>query len=154
MRISERVRQLGLELPAPPSALALYRPRLKSGNSLHISGQLSVDERGQVITGKAGASASIEVAQNAARRSALMVLAHLAAEVEDLENVEQCVELVGYVNASSEFGEHPEVVNAASQLLVDVLGEKGRHTRVAVGVASLPRGALTEISAKFTLREL
>jgi len=152
MRISERARQLGLELPAPPSALALYRPRIKTGNTLHVSGQLSIDERGLVITGKAGSSASLEVAQNAARRSALMVLAHLAAEVEHLEDVEQCVELVGYLNASGEFMEHPEVINAASQLLVDVLGAKGCHTRVAVGVASLPRGALTEISAKFTLR--
>jgi len=152
VRIVERVRQLGFELLDPPSALALYRPRLRSGNSLHISGQLSTDERGNVMTGKAGASASLEVAQNAARRSALMVLAHLAAEVENLEEVEHCIELVGYVNASTEFVEHLEVVNAASQLLVDVLGSKGSHTRVAVGVASLPRGALTEISAKFTLR--
>lgn len=145
--IAERLRELGLQLPPAPAALANYVPYVLADNVLYVSGQISKAADGSVITGQLGAGLSVEQGQAAARLSALNILAQAAAALGSLDRIARIARLNGFVNAAPGFTDHPKVMNGASDLMVDVLGDKGRHTRAALGSSSLPAGAATEIDA-------
>lgn len=145
--IDAKLAALGLALPPAASPIANYVPFHVQGDLLFISGQVSRSADGKVAAGKLGAGLSIEAGQAAARLCALNILAQAKAALGDLGRIAQVVKLTGFVNAAPDFADHPKVVNGASDLLVTVLGDKGRHTRSAVGVASLPAGAAVEVEA-------
>lgn len=138
--------ELGLALPDAPAPAANYVPYHFSGGLLFISGQVSRSADGG-IKGKLGAGLSVEDGQKAARLACLNLLAQVKAALGSLDRVGQVLRLTGYVNAAPDFADQPSVVNGASDLLVAVLGDKGRHTRTAIGVASLPSGFAVEIDA-------
>ena len=145
--IASRLSALGLTLPLAPQPVANYAPALTTGEWLFVSGQLSMTGDRRLLTGILGQSATAEDGQEAARCCALNILAQAKAALGSLERIGQVLRLTGFVACTPEFKDHPKVVNGASDLLVAVLGEKGRHTRSAVGVASLPLGAMVEIDA-------
>lgn len=152
----DRLRELGLELPAAPAALAAYVPTrtvpLGGGRSLvHVAGQVALVDGRPPHAGHVPEPVSVEDAQAAARGCALNVLAQLEAAA-GLENVEQVVELTVFVSSQAGFGGQPQVANAASELLADVLGEAGRHARASVGVNALPLDAPVEVSAVALVR--
>ncbi len=151
----ERLRALGLELPKPPAALASYVPTrlvpLGGGRSLlYVAGQVPLQD-GQFRTGRVPDQVAVEEAQAAARICALNVLAQIEAAA-GLEHVEQIAQVIGWVNCTADFAEQPQVINAASDLIAEVLGDAGRHTRAAVGSNSLPRGVTVEIAAVVVVR--
>jgi enamine deaminase RidA (YjgF/YER057c/UK114 family) len=151
----ERLRSLGLKLPAPPAAVASYVPTVLApigdGRSLlFIAGQVSVQD-GKRLTGRCPDEVSVEEAQDRARVCALNLLAQMDAAV-GLDNVEQVAQLTGFVLSADGFGEQPKVLNGASDLLVEVLGEAGRHTRAALGTNALPFSVTVEIAAIVVVR--
>lgn len=149
-RIARRLAELGIVLPAPPAPVASYVPALIAGRFLFISGQLST-ESGRLITGKLGAGTDIETGQKAARACALNIIAQAQMALGDLDRIRACVKLTGFVNAAPDFVDHPKVINGASDLMVQVFGDAGRHTRAAVGASSLPLGAAVEVEAIFEI---
>jgi enamine deaminase RidA (YjgF/YER057c/UK114 family) len=151
----QRLRELGYDLPEAPPALASYVPTrlvpLGGGRALlFVAGQVPRRD-GEMITGRVPDEVSLERAREAAQACALNVLAQVEAAV-GLDQVEQIAELAGFVNCAPEFGEQPEVINAASDLIVEVLGEAGKHTRAALGANALPRGVTVEITAVVVVR--
>lgn len=147
-----RLAELGLTLPAAPAAVANYVPSLQAGDLLYISGQISKAADGTLVTGHLGGGLAAEQGADAARLCALNILAQAKAALGSLDRVAQVVRLTGFVAATPQFSEHPKVVNGASDLMVAVLGDRGRHTRSAVGVASLPMNAAVEIDAILKVR--
>jgi enamine deaminase RidA (YjgF/YER057c/UK114 family) len=145
-----RLSELGLTLPDAPSAAANYVPTLITGNFLYVSGQLSVGPDAKIL-GTLGDGVSIEEGQKAAQLACLNILAQAKAALGSLDRIAQTVRLTGYVHATPDFTDHPKVINGASDLMVAVLGERGRHARAAVGVASLPLGVAVEIDAIFAI---
>lgn len=148
----QRLSAMGLKLPEAPKPVASYVPFIISGDQLFISGQISTDDAGRVLTGVLGAGMSIEDGQAAARHAALNILAQTKTALGSLERIAQVLRLTGYVASSGGFKDQPKVINGASDLLVAVLADAGRHTRSAVGVASLPLGACVEIDAILKIR--
>lgn len=151
----DRLRELGLELPPPPAAMASYVPTrlvpIADGRALlYVAGQVPVKD-GQRLTGRVPDEVSVEQAQEAARLCALNVLAQIQAAA-GLDQVEQVAQLIGFVLSAEGFGEQPKVINAASDLMVDVLGEAGRHSRAAVGANALPGSVTVEIAAVVVVR--
>jgi enamine deaminase RidA (YjgF/YER057c/UK114 family) len=151
----DRLRELGLELPPPPAALASYVPTrlvpIGDGRALlYVAGQVPIKD-GQRMTGRVPDQVSVEQAQEAARLCALNVMAQIEAAA-GLDNVEQIAQLIGFVLSAEGFGEQPKVINAASDLLADVLGEPGRHSRAAVGSNALPLSVTVEIAAVVVVR--
>jgi enamine deaminase RidA (YjgF/YER057c/UK114 family) len=146
-KVEARLQSLGIVLPAAPNPVANYVPSCVAGNLLFISGQISRGADGAVIKGRLGAELTVEQGRAAARLAALNVLAQVKAALGELDRVAQVVRLTGFVSATPEFTDHPQVVNGASDLMVEVLGDKGRHTRAAVGVSSLPMGCAVEVDA-------
>lgn len=143
----DRLAELGLKLPVPAVPLAAYIPVARTGNLLFVSGQLSADGNG-IITGISGQDIDLESARLAARQSALGVLAQIVHSAKvPLENIEQVIKLSIFVAATPQYSEHHLVANGASQLISDVLGDRGKHARAAFGVASLPMGAAVEVEA-------
>jgi len=150
-----RLRELGLQLPAPPAAVASYVPTrlvpVGEGRSLlYIAGQVSA-EGGKRLTGRCPDEVSVEQATAAARVCALNLLAQMEAAA-GLDNVERVMQLTGFVLSTDDFGDQPKVINGASDLIVDVLGEAGRHTRVALGTNALPFSVTVEIAAVAVVR--
>ncbi len=141
----QRLAALGLSLPAVPAAVANYVPAVRSGPLVFLAGQLPRGSDGKVIVGKVGRDCTAAEAEAAARTCALQLLAALKAEIGDLARVKRIVRVGGFVNCTPDFTAQPQVINGASDLLVAVFGERGRHARAAVGVASLPAGAPVEI---------
>lgn len=139
-----RLTELGLELPAPFPAYGNYVMAARAGRTLYSTGHVPIDGD-RAITGKVGRDLTTQDGYRAARLAALSLLATLRAELGDLDRLDHLVYLYGTVNAVPEFTEHTAVINGASDLLVDVLGEAGRHARLAVGVASLPGNVAVEI---------
>ncbi len=144
--IEEKIKSLGIQLPDPPTPAGSYIPVVKTGNLLFISGQIPMDNGKVVFTGKVSDD-NIEIAQKSARMCAINVLAQIKREVGNLDKVTKIIRLSGFVNSSSEFTQHPKVINAASDLIFEIFGNKGKHSRIAVGVTSLPLGSMTEIDA-------
>ena len=152
MPIETRLAELGVTLPDAPAPAANYVPFVISGNLLHISGQISQDENG-LIKGKLGADLSVEEGAQAARRCAISLLAQAKKACEgELGRIVRLVKLVGFVNSTADFTDQPKVINGASDFMVDVLGDAGRHARSAVSAASLPFGVAVEIEAIFEIR--
>ena len=150
--IESRLAGLGVTLPHAPAPAAVYVPYRKWGNLVHISGQVPWQD-GKVVTGKLGAGTSVEEGAAAARLCAIFVLAQLRdACGGDLNRVETAIKLTGFVNATLDFTEHPQVVNGASEFIEAALGEAGKHARSAIGVASLPLGAAVEVEGVFSIR--
>jgi enamine deaminase RidA (YjgF/YER057c/UK114 family) len=148
MSVEARLAELGLSLPVAPVPIANYVPWVRTGNTVYISGQVSRNADGTVMSGHLGDSMMTEQGTRAAKTCALGVLAQVAAALDgDWSRLKRVVKLTGFVAASANFREHPAVINGASDLLVEVLGDVGRHARSAVGVASLPLGAAVEIEA-------
>jgi enamine deaminase RidA (YjgF/YER057c/UK114 family) len=145
--IEARLAELGLTLPSAPNPVANYVPYAVTGNLLFISGQISKAADGTIVTGLLGRDVAVEAGQSAARLCALNILAQAKAALGDLDRIAQVVRLTGFVAATADFADHPKVVNGASDLMVEVLGDKGRHTRAAVGVAGLPMGSAVEVDA-------
>ena len=141
---AERLAQLGLELPPPPVPIASYVPFTYAGDLIVTSGVLPIRD-GQVSLGRLGADLSVEAGVEAARTAALSLLALLAASVGKLDRITGLLLLTGYVRSAPDFARHSDVVDGASHLLLQVLGEQGHHARVAVGVAELPREACLEL---------
>lgn len=151
MDLSAKLSDLGLSLPAAPTPAANYVPYVISGNQLFISGQISNGPDG-LICGKLGADMATEDGAKAAQTCALALLAQANAAVDgDFAKVKRLVKLVGFVNSTADFTEQPKVVNGASDLMVEVMGDMGRHARSAVSAASLPLGVAVEIEAIFEL---
>lgn len=146
-KVEARLQSLGIVLPAAPNPVANYVPSCLAGNLLFISGQISRAADGTVTKGRLGADLTVDQGRAAARLSALNVLAQAKATVGALDRIAHVIRLTGFVNAAPDFADHPQVVNGASDLMVEVLGDKGRHTRVAVGVSSLPMGCAVEVDA-------
>jgi len=146
-KVEARLQSLGIVLPAAPNPVANYVPSCLAGNLLFISGQISRAADGTVTKGRLGADLTVDQGRAAARLSALNVLAQVKAAVGALDRIVQLIRLTGFVNAAPEFADHAQVLNGASDLMVEVLGDKGRHTRAAVGVSSLPMGCAVEVDA-------
>lgn len=144
MNVDQKLNELGYTLPAPPAPGGNYSPAKIVGNLVFLAGVISTDEQG-VMIGVIGRDRSIEEGYAAARRCALTQLAVLKYTLGSLDRIKQIVSVNGYVNTVSEFPDSPKVINGASDLFVDLFGEKGRHVRAAVGVAALPRNAMVEI---------
>lgn len=149
--VETKLAALGLSLPDAPAPAANYVPFVRTGDQLFISGQISSDSNG-LIRGKLGDDLSVEEGVHAAQTCALSILAQAKAAVGDFDRVARLVKLVGFVNSTADFVEQPAVINGASDLMVAVLGDTGRHARSAVSAASLPLGVAVEIEAIFELK--
>jgi len=153
--VDAKLQELGIALPTPAAPVANYVPFVRSGNLVVISGQLCLGPDGKIAgdhKGKLGAEVSMEQGQAAARLCAINVLAQLKAAVGDLDNVVRCVRLGGFINAVPSFAQLAPVMNGASDLMVAVLGDKGRHARSTIGVAELPLDASVEVEGMFEVR--
>lgn len=145
-----RLAAMGLTLPEPVAAVANYLPTMITGNFLYVSGQIALGPDGPV-KGKLGGGLGVEEGQEAARICCLNILAQTKAALGSLDRIEQALRLTGFVNATPDFTDHPKVINGASDMMVEIFGERGRHTRAAVGVSSLPLGVAVEIDAIFAI---
>lgn len=153
MTIEDRLREMGLSLPEPAAPLAAYVPFVRAGDLLHVSGQIARDAGGGVLRGLLGKDMDATAGAEAARSCALQLLAQLRAACEgDWGRLLRVVKLTGFVASTPDFTDHPAVVNGASELMVALLGDAGRHARSAVGVAALPLGAAVEVEGVFLLR--
>jgi len=147
MSIDQRLAELGITLPEPAAPVAAYVPVVIAGGFAHVSGQICLDENGEIITGKLSDATDIEFGQKAARACGLMILAQLRMALGSLDRVERIVKLGVFVNCAPAFTDQPKVGNGASQLMQDVFGDAGRHARSAVGSPSLPLGVAVEVDA-------
>lgn len=143
----KRLQELGIELPSPAAPAANYIPYTIAGNILTISGQIPMGPNGIEYVAKLGDDADVATGQAAARLCAINILAQAKAAVGNLDRIKQVMKLQGFVNATPDFTDHPEVINGASDLIADVLGDAGKHARAAIGMSSLPRGVAVEVDA-------
>jgi enamine deaminase RidA (YjgF/YER057c/UK114 family) len=149
-RIEARLGELGVVLPTPPNPVANYVGSVRTGALLYVSGQICLDGQGRLVAkGKLGENVSIEDGQLAARACAINLLAQLKVALGDLDKLVRVVRLGGFINAAPTFVDGPKVMNGASDLMVEVLGDKGRHARTTVGVAALPVDAAVEVEGLF-----
>ncbi len=149
--IETRLAELGVTLPEAAAPAANYVPYVITGNQLFISGQLPMGANGLEHVGKLGDQLSVKEGKSAARLCAINLLAQAKAATGDLEKVVRLVKIVGFVNSTADFAQQPQVINGASDFLVEAMGDKGRHARSAVSAASLPFGAGVEIEAIFEI---
>lgn len=140
-------------LPPPPAPVAMFRPYRVSGKMVYLSGLAPLDDDGTPMTGKVGQEVSVQEARHRARRVGLALLSNLQAAVGDLGRVDHVVKLLGFVNATPEFTEHPLVIDGCSEVFVEAFGhESGTHARSSMGVASLPGGISCEVEAIIALK--
>jgi len=149
--IEARLKALDLALPEAKAAVGNYVPFVHLGGQLLISGQLPMKDGGIAVTGTLGAGVDVPQGQEAAKLCALNILAQAKAALGDLDRIVQLLRLNAFVNSAPGFADHPKVINGASDLMVEILGDKGRHTRIAVGCTSLPLNAAVEIDAVFAI---
>ena len=147
--VEKKLNELGIKLTTPAAPIANYVPFVRSGNLLMVSGQICLDAGKLVAKGQLGSGVSIEDGQKAARACAVNLLAQLKVALGDLDRVARVVRLGGFVNAAPGFVDGPKVMNGASDLMVAVFGEKGRHARTTVGVSALPQDAAMEVEGLF-----
>ncbi len=140
----EKLKRRGLKLPPSPKPVGSYRPVLLAGGFAFLSGQISKDAEGKVVTGKVGKDLTVEEGRRAAEWAALQALGLIRSEI-GADRIEQIVRVLGFVQSADNFYGQSDVMNAASELFVELLGEKGRHVRTSVGVASLPLNAAVEL---------
>ena len=148
--VEKKLQELGIALQEPRAPMANYVPFVRTGDLLHVSGQICLDGDGKLVaTGQLGAGVSIEDGQKAARACAVNLLAQVKAALGDLDKVKRVVRLGGFINSAAGFTEGPKVMNGASDLMVAVFGDKGKHARSTVGVAALPADAAVEVEGLF-----
>ena len=153
MSYEEKIKELKINLPEAKAPVGNYVATKVSGKMLFVSGQISIDETGQLIKGKVGKELDTEAGYNAAKRCALSIIAQVKKACgNDLSKVKSCVKLTGFVNSTDEFIDQPKVLNGASDLIASVFGEAGMHTRAAVSTNSLPLGVSVEVDAIFELK--
>ena len=145
MKAEEKLKEIGLELPPAVQPVANYVTAVRTGNLVFLSGQGPLREDGTLITGKIGSDLTQDEGYEAARRVGLGLLASLKTEIGDLDKVRRVVKILGMVNCMPDFIDQPKVINGASDLLVDVFGDKGKHARSAVGMNALPMNIAVEI---------
>ena len=152
MTFQENIKKNSIILPNAPDPVGSYLASKISGNLLFISGQISMDEKGNLIKGKLGNDLSTEDGYKAAERCALSIVAQANKILKnDLNKIKSCVKLVGFVNSNENYTEQPKVINGASDTIVKIFGDKGMHTRAAVSANSLPLGVAVEVDAIFEL---
>lgn len=152
MSVEEIIKQLNIEIPKSPKPVGAYVAFRIVNKLVYISGQVSFDQNGNLIKGKVGSELSLEQGQEAAKACAINIISQLKSACNgDLEKVKSCIKINGYVNSTDNFLDQPKVINAASELIVNVFGEKGKHARAAVSVNSLPLGAAVEIESIFEI---
>lgn len=145
--IEKRLAALGVTLPVPAPPAATFEPTVRVGDMLYISGQVSIGSSGEKFVGKLGGGVDIETGRQAARLCGINLLAQAKIALGDLDKIKRFVKLTGFVNCTPDFTDMPKVVNGCSDFLVEVLGDRGRHARSAVGMGSLPLGVAVEIEA-------
>lgn len=146
-----RLAELGIDLPNPAAPAANYVPFVQVGEMVYVSGQISMDANG-LVKGKLGDGYSLDDAYAAARLCGINLISQVRAACDgDLDRLVQVIKLNGFVNATQDFTDHPKVVNGASDLMVEVFGDKGRHARAAVGSSSLPLGVAVEVEGIFQI---
>ena len=152
MSYEEKIKELKINLPEAKAPVGNYVATKVSGKMLFVSGQISIDETGQLIKGKIGKDLDTEAGYNAAKRCALSIIAQVKKACNNnLSKVKSCVKLTGFVNSTDEFIDQPKVLNGASDLIASVFGDAGMHTRAAVSTNSLPLGVSVEVDAIFEL---
>ena len=144
--IEEKLKTLEITLPTPPTPAGSYVPAIKTGNLLFISGQIPMEDGKVIFTGKV-TNDNMETAKKSAKMCAINLLAQMKRELGSLDKVTKIVRIKGFVNSDPEFYQHPKIINAASDLFFEIFGDKGKHSRIAVGVACLPLNSMTEIDA-------
>ena len=148
--VEKRLTELGVTLPSPAAPIANYVPFVRTGNFMVVSGQLCFDIEGKLVAkGKLGAGVSIEDGTKAAQACAINLMAQLKLALGDLDKVSRVVRLGGFINSTPDFVDGPKVMNGASDLMVEVFGDKGRHARSTVGVSALPADAAVEVEGLF-----
>ena len=152
MKIESKLKELNINIPIAPKPVGAYVAYKIINKIIYISGQVSFDEKGNLIKGKVGADLSLEDGQIAAKNCAINIISQLKSACDgDLERVKSCIKINGYVNSTDNFVDQPKVINAASELIANVFGEKCKHARAAVSVNSLPLGAAVEIESIFEI---
>jgi len=152
MSFEDNLKKLNITLPEAKAPVGNYVAAKTSGKMLFISGQISIDESGQLIKGKVGKDLDTDAGYNAAKRCALSIISQVKKACDnDLSKVKSCIKLTGFVNSTEGFTEQPKVINGASDLIASVFGEAGMHTRAAVSTNSLPLGVSVEVDAIFEL---
>ena len=153
MSYDDKLKELKINLPEAKAPVGNYVATKVSGKMLFVSGQISIDETGQLIKGKVGKDLDTEAGYNAAKRCALSIIAQVKKACNnDLSKFKSCVKLTGFVNSTDEFIDQPKVLNGASDLIASVFGDAGMHTRAAVSTNSLPLGVSVEVDAIFELK--
>jgi enamine deaminase RidA (YjgF/YER057c/UK114 family) len=153
MGAEDRIREMNLTLPPSPKPMGVYSTAVRTGNLLFVSGHGPLQADGTLIKGRLGADLDIAAGQNAARVTGLAILATLRTHLGSLDNVVKPVKVLGMVNCTPEFVDHPAVINGYSNLMVEVFGEAGKSARSAVGMPSLPGGIAVEIEAIFEVKD-
>ena len=152
MSFEKKINELSIKLPKAANPVGAYVATKKGGNFLFISGQISMDENGELIKGKVGKDLDLEKGYKAAERCALSLVAQAKKACDnDLSKIKSCIKLTGYVNSIDQFTDQPKVINGASDTISKIFGESGMHTRAAVSVNSLPLGVAVEVDAIFEL---
>ena len=145
MKIEEKLKDLGIRIPESYISIANYIPVSKDGNILYLSGTGPSRGNEAICSGKLGADMGVEEGYQAARLAAVNVLAMLKQELRDLDKVDRILQMIGYINSTADFNSHPPVLDGTSDLFVEVFGDRGKHSRAAIGVNSLPMGLPIEI---------
>ena len=153
MSFGNKIKELNIKLPKAADPVGSYVATKIIGNLLFISGQISINENGELIKGKVGKDLNTEAGYNAAKRCALSIVAQVKKTCnDDLSKVKSCVKLTGFVNSTDDFTDQPKVINGASDLIASIFGDAGMHTRAAVSTNSLPLGVSVEVDAIFELK--
>jgi len=152
MNYQKKIDQLGLKLPDAKAPVGNYVATKITGKMLFVSGQISINEKGELIKGKVGKDLDVESGYNAAKRCGLSIISQIIKACNnDLTKIKSCIKLTGFVNSTDDFKDQPKVINGASDLIASVFGDAGMHTRAAVSVNSLPLGVAVEVDAIFEL---
>jgi|TARA_B100000945_G_C20232404_1_gene525930 enamine deaminase RidA (YjgF/YER057c/UK114 family) len=152
MTIENKIKELGLNLPKATDPVGSYLATKFVGKMLYISGQISINEKGELIKGKLGKDLKTEEGYEAAKRCGLSIVSQVKKACgDDLSKVKSCVKLTGFVNSTEDFTDQPKVINGASELIVSIFGDAGMHTRAAVSTNSLPLGVSVEVDAIFEI---
>ncbi len=153
MSFEDKIKELNIKLPKAANPVGSYVATKIIGNLLFISGQISINENGELIKGKVGKDLDTEAGYNAAKRCALSIVAQVKKACnDDLSKVKSCVKLTGFVNSTDDFTDQPKIINGASDLIASIFGDAGMHTRAAVSTNSLPLGVSVEVDAIFELK--
>ena len=146
MSIEDKITELGITLPEAPAAVAAYQPWIRTGNLIFTSGQLPFRDGEIAFAGKLGAKVSDEDGYQAARQAALNALAQIKSATGDLDKVQKIVRIEGYIHCSEGYRGHPQVLNGASDLIAEIFGDRGQHTRLALGINEMPLNAAVQLA--------